>query len=100
MWGKKIFDHRSEVEQIADAKKEKADWGYKPRYDPVYDYSLKKEKYSRQSRSEEVHDTPRIVHSMHKEKKRGLIPTADIKVFTYLIREHNREPGVFDYNYP
>ena len=46
VWGKKIFDHRTEEEQIADAIKEKANWGYKPRYEPVYEHSIKKRKHA------------------------------------------------------
>ena len=35
----------TEAEKKADAEAHKADWGFHPRYEPVYDFSLKKRKY-------------------------------------------------------
>ena len=36
---------KSEREQKSEAEAQKADWGYHPRYTPVYDFSIKKAKY-------------------------------------------------------
>lgn len=38
----------------------KANWGYKPRYEPVYDFSLKHQKYEGQTELERVNDHPRL----------------------------------------
>lgn len=35
----------SEDRQREEAEAKKADWGYKPRYTPVYDFSIKKAKH-------------------------------------------------------
>ena len=48
-----------------DQKKEKneslvANWGYKPRYEPVYDFSLKARKYEGQTEVDRVNDHPRL----------------------------------------
>ena len=42
---KKWFAGKSEDEQRQEAESLRAGWGYKPRYEPVYDFSLKKSKY-------------------------------------------------------
>jgi hypothetical protein len=38
---KNRFDRRSEAEKIEDAGKKKGQWGYKPRFEPTYSFSLK-----------------------------------------------------------
>ena len=36
----------------------------------------------------------------HYDKLKGYTPPKEVKNLTYILREHNREPGSFDYNYP
>lgn len=43
---REAFDNRSEKEKIADAEAKRGDWGFKKRYTPVYDFSLKTQKYA------------------------------------------------------
>ena len=94
------FDRRSEEEKIEDAKKDKANWGYHPRYEPTYEHSMKHQKYALQSREETVHDTPRLRTNAHRDKKKGLTPPKDVRTLSLIAREHNRIPGVFDYDFP
>ena len=42
---KKWLAGKTEDEQKQEAIDLKADWGYKPRYEPVYNFSLKKQRY-------------------------------------------------------
>jgi hypothetical protein len=42
----------SEKEKQEFAESERANWGYKPRYEPVYPFSIKKQKYESQTREE------------------------------------------------
>ena len=97
---KEWFDFRSEKQKAEDAKtKQKGNWGYKPRYEPVYDFSIKSKRYSTQTRSEKVRDTPRIILTGNKYERKWLFDTQKLQTFTYILREHNRVPGKFDYNY-
>ena len=58
---KKWFAGKSEDEQRQEAESLRANWGYHPRYEPVYEFSLKKTKYDTQSREDYFKDTPRLV---------------------------------------
>ena len=97
---KNAFDWRSEKEKAEDAKKQKGNWGYKPRYAPTYDFSLKKRKYDLQTRSEEVRDTPRLFTTTNPHTRAGYVDPKKIRTLTYILREHNRVPGSFDYKLP
>lgn len=57
---KEYFDGKTEDERIADADTARADWGYTPRYAPVYDFSIKQRKYDAMTMEERVNDTPRL----------------------------------------
>ena len=94
------FDFRSEKQKAEEAKEEKGNWGYKPRYKPVYDFSLKKRKQDSQTRIEAVRDTPRLFTTSNEVKRDGLEDPKDIKTLSLILREHNRIPGVFDYSLP
>ena len=97
---KSYFDFRSEKQKAEDAKEQKGNWGYKPRYDPVLDFSIKQRRYATQTRSEQVRDTPRIITSSNMHTRRNLTDPKDVRTLNYILREHNREPGSFDYTYP
>mmetsp|Transcript_6928 Transcript_6928/g.6444 ORF Transcript_6928/g.6444 Transcript_6928/m.6444 type:complete len:179 (-) Transcript_6928:62-598(-) len=94
------FDRRTEEEKAEDAKKQKGNWGYKPRYEPTYDFSIKKRRYDLQSKSQRIRDTPRLTTTLDQHERKGVERPEDIKTLSYILREHNRIPGSFDYSYP
>lgn len=61
---KKWWANKSEDEQRQEAERLRTNWGYHPRYEPVYDFSIKKTKYDNQTREEYFKDIPRL-HHMH-----------------------------------
>ena len=44
----------TEAEKKEKAEKDSANWGYHPRYEPVYDFSIKSRKYSSQTDLEKL----------------------------------------------
>ena len=98
-WGAKL-QNKTEEEQREEAEAQKANWGYNPRYEPVYEHSLKKEKYARQTRLEAVLDTPRVKTNARTVERHGVTAPKDVRTLTMIAREHNRVPGMFDYNFP
>ncbi len=44
-WKEKLFA-KTEEEQREKAIKDRGNWGYKPRYEPVYNFSIKQKKYA------------------------------------------------------
>merc|ERR1712071_415425 len=50
----------TEEEKKEKAEKDRADWGYVQRYEPVYEFSLKGRKYETQTDMERLNDTPRL----------------------------------------
>ena len=96
---KSWFDRRTEKQKAEDAKAQKGQWGYKPRYEPIYDFSLKKRRYDMQTKSERVRDTPRICATRNGWNRKGLMDPVKLQEMTYIAREHNRVPGAFDYSY-
>ena len=93
------FDRRTEKQKAADAKDKKGNWGYKPRYEPTYDFSIKKKRYDLQTRSQRIRDTPRLITTADQHARHGVEKPEDIKTLSYILREHNRTPGSFDYSY-
>mmetsp|Transcript_13422 Transcript_13422/g.15072 ORF Transcript_13422/g.15072 Transcript_13422/m.15072 type:complete len:185 (+) Transcript_13422:26-580(+) len=96
---KSWFDRRSEKQKAEDAKAQKGRWGYTPRYEPKYDFSIKQRRYDLQNKSQRVRDTPRLCTTLNVQDRRGLAKPEDIRSLTYITREHNRDPGAFDYSY-
>ncbi len=94
-----FFDRRSEQEKADDAKAKKGNWGYVPRYEPIYDFSIKKRRYDLQTKSQRVRDTPRLMTTADKHERTGVERPEDIKTLSYIVREHNRVPGAFEYSY-
>lgn len=91
---------KSEQERREEAEQKRANWGYKPRYEPVYNFSIKRAKYDTQTREEYFKDTPRLVTSMGRENREGMLNAHEVRTLVALASEHNRHPGAFDYNYP
>ena len=89
----------SEDEKKQRAESLKADWGYKPRYEPIYPFSIKRAKYDMQTREEKIADHPRLATSHTREGKEGLFEPKQVRSIVAIASEHNRQPGVFDYNY-
>ncbi len=94
------MDRRPEEQRVADAKALKGNWGYKPRYAPVFEHSMKREKYAQQSKLDRIEDTPRVRTNVSSSVRVGLKAPKDIRTISLIAREHNRTPGVFDYDYP
>lgn len=78
----------------------RANWGYKPRYEPVYAFSIKRNKYDNQSREEYFNDTPRVAAQHGLDKREGMLTPKEVRTIVSIATEHNRNPGTFDYNYP
>ena len=97
---KSWFDRSTEKEKAEKATAQKGNWGYKPRYEPKTDFSLKKRRYDLQTKSQRVRDTPRLMTTTHMYARKGVTRPEEVKTLSYILREHNRIPGTFDYSYP
>ena len=89
----------TEEEKKATNESLRANWGYKARYEPVYDFSIKTRKYETQTDLERVRDTPRLAPGDAQYHRHGKVSPKEVKTWMAILSEHNREPGVFDYNY-
>lgn len=69
----------SEEQQKARAESLVGDWGYHPRYEPVYAHSMKNRKYASQTPEETLNDHPRLSPTGNMKSKRGLVPGKDIR---------------------
>ena len=90
----------SEEDKRAEAESLKGDWGFHPRYEAKYPFSIKTQKYAQQTREEAYRDMPRLTLNEGIEEKRGNLPYSEVRSIVMTVREHNRQPGAFDYNYP
>ena len=97
---KNYYSGKSEEEKRQEAEKDRANWGYKPRYEPTYDFSIKKRIHDGQTRAEKFADHPRIVTGHTREMREGMAAPKEIRTLVSIASEHNRQPGVFDYNVP
>ena len=97
---KDYFSGKTEEEKKQEAIEQRANWGYKPRYEPIYNFSLKTKKYALQTREEYYKDTPRLVTVSGKERRTGIETPKNVRTLVSIAQEHNRVPGLFDYNYP
>lgn len=57
-----------------------ANWGYKPRYEPVYDFSMKHRKYEGQTEMEKVMDHPRLTPMGDMNEKRYKMPPKEVRM--------------------
>ena len=99
-WRDSLFGG-TEEEKIAKAESQRADWGFHPRYEPKYEFSIKTAKHAQQTREESMRDLPRLHtrSSMHYGQENIESPKS-IRDMISVFTEHNRAPGVFDYNFP
>ncbi len=95
---RRYFFGGSEAEQLAWAESQKADWGFTPRYEAKYDFSIKTAKYAAQTREETYRDIPRLRTASTSDHKAGWIEPKDVRTLVNIAKEHNRAPGVFNYN--
>lgn len=99
-WRRQIFGG-TEDEQRAYAESKRADWGFTPRFKSSLPYSIKTHKYAAQTREEEYNDMPRLnVKSGTSDAMAGVMEPKDVRTLVSIAKEHNRESGVFNYNYP
>jgi hypothetical protein len=61
------FSGKTEDEKRAEAEAKRADWGYHPRYEPKYEFSIKARKYATQTPEEAINDIPRITLAEKKD---------------------------------
>ena len=91
---------KTDEDRRAEAEADRADWGYHPRYEGKYDFSIKTRKQSEMTREETMRDIPRVRMHDSQEKRMGYLPTKDVHSLIMIAREHNRMPGAFDYRFP
>lgn len=104
---RKYIDSRTDQEKQHAADNLRSRFGYKPRYEPSLEISIKKEKYSKQNLVETFNDTPRLKADQEYYK-----PLPSYKRFYdiespeksremyFALLEHARKPGSFDYTIP
>lgn len=90
----------TEEEKKNIAIDQRADWGYKPRYQPIYNFSIKQQKYDQQTIEERIDDTPRLAVGHGRNAREGLLESKEVRTIVAIASEHNRVPGSFDYNVP
>lgn len=97
---KDYLSGKTEEEKRQEAIAKRADWGYKPRYEPIYEFSIKSRKYALQTIEEKIDDTPRVQTVMGRERRENYATPKEIRTIVSIASEHNRQPGAFDYNVP
>lgn len=93
-------DLKSEDQKKAEAEAARADWGFHPRYEGKYDFSIKTRKHAEQTREESMRDMPRLRLHETKDKQMGYMRHSEVQNLIMIAREHNRQPGAFDYRFP
>ena len=78
-WKDHVGWYGSETEKKDIAESLSAYWGYKPRYEPVYDFSIKSRKYETQSEIERINDHPRLSPNGSMTEKRGQVANKDVR---------------------
>ena len=69
----------SEEEQKSRAENLRADWGYHPRYEPVYAFSMKNRVRANQTPEETLNDHPRLTPTGNMNVKIGKVPAKDVR---------------------
>ena len=87
---KEYFSGLTEDDKKGKAEEDRANWGYKPRYEPTYDFSIKARKYSEQTREERFADHPRIVTGHTREMRENLASPKEVRTMVNIAQEHNR----------
>ena len=73
---KDSFRNKSEDEQREEAEAARADWGFHPRYEGVYPFSIKSRIQAAQTESEKIRDVPRVrVHETQHERAGHMKPS-------------------------
>lgn len=103
MFYRKYLDWRTNDEKNIDAKNQTSNFGYRPRYEPTYERSIKKRKYEGQTLQESLLDTPRLVTNYNKScytQDYGIDDPEETDSFFFTALDHARRPGTFDYTQP
>ncbi len=79
-----------------------SNFGYKTRYEPTLERSIKKRKYAEQSFEEKVNDIPRLITNNKANFYRdyGIEEPEKMENLYLTILDHARVPGTFDYTLP
>lgn len=80
----------SEEERQEYAQSEKGNWGYHPRYEAKYDFSIKTRKYATQTPEERLDDTPRMRTQESKNRQKGVMKGSEVNTLVRIVKEHNR----------
>ena len=103
---KKYLDWRTPEELQKDADNQRSRFGYKPRYEPTLEISIKKQKYQKENLIDTIKDTPRINSKANNPKigsyedHYGIEDPEKTRKFCLVLLEHARTPGTFDYTIP
>jgi len=97
---KDYYSGLTEEEKKKQAEDLRANWGFKPRYEPTLEFSIKRRKYDIQTPEERIHDHPRLVTASTFNGRNGIAEPKEIRTIVSIASEHNRQPGAFDYNVP
>ena len=97
---KDYYSGLTEDEKRENANQLRGNWGYKARFEPTLDFSIKKARYDTQTPEERIADHPRVVTTSNRNGRLGLVETKEIRTIVSIASEHNRQPGSFDYNVP
>ena len=90
----------TEADKKAYWESKKGDWGYHPRFTPKLPHSIKTAKYATQTPEEAIRDVPRIITKENRFNSKGVLSGKQVQSIFNVAREHNRDPGAFDYDYP
>lgn len=88
------------AEKQAWSESQRGDWGFKPRFESKYDFSIKAQKQAQMSPAENIRDMPRLRTRSTKESKDGVMEPKQVRSIVQIASEHNRQPGVFNYDFP
>ena len=91
---------KTEDERRAEAEAQRADWGFHPRYEGKYPFSIKSRIQAAQTQEEAIRDIPRVRVHDTKDKQMGYMQHSEVQSMIMTLREHNRPPGTFDYRFP
>lgn len=91
---------KTEEQRMQEAEAARADWGFHPRYEGKYDFSIKTRKQAEQTREEALQDLPRLRKGDARAERAGYMKQSQVDEIVMIAREHNRTPGVFDYRFP
>ena len=97
---KESLSSMSEDEKRQYWEARRADWGFHPRFEASLPFSIKTAKYAAQTREEALRDVPRIRTADDLDGQAGIMKSDEVNSLVMVARDHNRQPGTFDYSVP